>query len=42
MAENTDIDTTHDNDLGDEALDRSSGGKLSCACSGCACPGRVG
>jgi hypothetical protein len=28
MAENTGIDTFHDDDLGDEAFDRSSGGKF--------------
>ena len=31
MAENTAIDATHDDDLGDEALDRSVGGKFRCA-----------
>ena len=30
MAENTGIDETHDDDLGDEALDRSVGGKFIC------------
>jgi hypothetical protein len=28
MAENTGIETIHDDDLGDEALDRSSGAKM--------------
>ena len=28
MAENSILDTSHDDDLGDEALDRSSGGKF--------------
>jgi hypothetical protein len=32
MAENSILDTSHDDDLGDEALDRSSGGKFK-ACS---------
>lgn len=30
MAENTAVETTHDDDLGDEALDRLSEGKLGC------------
>ena len=39
MAENTGIDETHDDDLGDEALDRTDGAKV-CAmpCGGCGRP----
>ena len=33
MAENTAADTSHDDDLVDEALDRTDGGKFSC-CGG--------
>jgi hypothetical protein len=34
MAENTTLDTIHDDDLVDEALDERNGGKLDLVCFG--------
>ena len=42
MAENTGIDTVNDDDLEDEALDRTEGGKFTQACSGSVGASRVG